>query len=230
MNESKPEWIMDVQEVNRVFPMPHEQVRALDRVSLQVLPGERLCITGPSGAGKSTLLNIMGGLDHPTGGRVFFRNTNLYACRTGARARIRAAHFGFVFQAYFLIPELSVLENVLLPAMNTEVRRGSLRAARERAMELIQSVGLDARTQHRPRELSGGEQQRVALARALMNDPELILADEPTGNLDSRTGGRILEILLQLSEDAGRTLVIVTHSAEVAAFCTREFKLDLPER
>lgn len=217
--------LMEVEAVTREFVMERQTVQALQEVSLKVMQGERLCITGNSGAGKSTLLNIMGGLDHPSSGRIRYDSTDVYALRSGQRARLRSEHFGFVFQAYYLLPELTVLENVLLPAMKL---KGYLRKRdpyTDRSKELIESVGLSDRAAHRPRELSGGEQQRVALARALMNDPKLILADEPTGNLDAQTGGRILEVLFNLSEQAGRTLVIVTHSQAVAEFCTRHIHL-----
>jgi len=217
--------LMTVDAVTREYAMEHNRVTALQEVSLKVMPGERLCITGASGAGKSTLLNIMGGLDHPSSGSVHYRETDVYALSSGKRARLRSEQLGFVFQAYYLLPELTVLENVLLPAMKLKGYMKAVSRYTEQARSLINSVGLSEREGHRPRELSGGEQQRIALARALMNDPQLILADEPTGNLDTDTGGRILDILFQLSEEGGRTLVIVTHSKEVAEFCTRHIHL-----
>ena len=219
------EALMTVENVTREYVMEHDTVQALDQVNLKVMSGERLCITGASGAGKSTLLNIMGGLDHPSSGTVRFQDTDVYALSSGKRARLRSEKMGFVFQAYYLLPELTVLENVLLPAMKLPGYLKKVGSYTAQARDLLQAVGLTERQDHRPRELSGGEQQRVALARALINQPQLILADEPTGNLDAETGGRILDILFELSETGGRTLVIVTHSQAVAEFCTRHIHL-----
>jgi ABC-type lipoprotein export system ATPase subunit len=217
--------LMTVNAVTRAYVMEHETVQALQQVNLKVMPGERLCITGASGAGKSTLLNIMGGLDHPSSGTVHYQETDMYTLSSGKRAKLRSEKMGFVFQAYYLLPELTVLENVLLPAMKLPGYLKNVGTYTSQAKELIQAVGLTDRREHRPRELSGGEQQRVALARALMNEPQLILADEPTGNLDAETGGRILDLLFELSEEAGRTLVIVTHSEAVAEICSRHIHL-----
>ena len=190
-------------------------------VSLAVEAGETVAITGKSGAGKSTLLHILGGLDRPTSGRVLFGGRDMYAAGERERSALRASQIGFVFQAYHLLPELTVRENVLLPALGLRgafLHGGKLRS---RAMELLGMVGLSERAGHRPNELSGGEQQRVALARALMNEPKLLLADEPTGNLDSQTGEEVLRLLFGLVAERGLTLLMVTHNDDVAARCSR---------
>ena len=192
------------------FKIPGQKpIEVLKGVNLSVRPGERVAIVGRSGAGKSTLLNILGGLLKPTSGTV-----------------TRPKNVGFVFQQYHLMPELTVLENVLLPAMRENGGRIPA-VARVRARELLAKVGLAERAAHLPAELSGGEQQRVALARALVTDPELVLADEPTGNLDAWTGAGILKILTELAADAQKfALVMVTHSPEAAAICDRVLTLE----
>ena len=190
-------------------------------VNLAVAEGESLAITGMSGAGKSTLLHVLGGLDRPDAGRVLFAGSDLATLREGERSRLRAREIGFVFQAYHLLPEMTILENVVLAGLN--VPGAWMRNARlhERAEHLLSTVGLSARMTHRPTELSGGEQQRAAIARALMNHPRLLLADEPTGNLDSTTGAGVLECLFDLRRQEGLTLVMVTHNDNVAARCDR---------
>ncbi len=197
------------------------RLEILRGVNLSVAEGESLAITGMSGAGKSTLLHLLGGLDRPDAGRVLFAGSDLATMREGARSRLRAREIGFVFQAYHLLPEMNILENVVLAGLNVPgawMRGAKLRA---RAEELLAQVGLSARMTHRPNELSGGEQQRVALARALMNHPRLLLADEPTGNLDSTTGAEVLACLFALREQERLTLVMVTHNEDVAARCDR---------
>ena len=176
-------------------------------VNFSVKPGEKVAIVGRSGAGKSTLLNILGGLERPTSGRV-----------------TRPGNVGFVFQRYHLMPELTVLENVLLPTMAASRRADGPRA--RRAADLLERVGLGGRLKHLPSELSGGEMQRVALARALVTEPELVLADEPTGNLDALTGSEILRVLQELSVGSSVALVLVTHSPEAAAICDRILTLE----
>ena len=217
--------LVEAVEVRRSFAMETRTLEVLRGVNLAVAEGESLAITGMSGAGKSTLLHVLGGLDRPTAGRVLYRGRDLYAAGDRERSAIRAQKIGFVFQAYHLLPELTVLENVLLPGLSaagTFLLGGKLRA---RAGELLGRVGLADRAQHRPNELSGGEQQRAALARALMNGPELLLADEPTGNLDSRTGEDVLRYLFDLAAEQKLTLVIVTHNEAVAARCRRHVVL-----
>ena len=217
--------LLQAENLVRSFAMGHRRLDVLRGVSIAVQAGETVAITGKSGAGKSTLLHILGGLDRPTSGRVLFDGRDVYAAGERERSAMRASRIGFVFQAYHLLPELTVRENVLLPALGLRgafLRGGRLRA---RAMELLEMVGLSARAAHRPNELSGGEQQRVALARALMNEPRLLLADEPTGNLDSRTGDDVLRLLFGLVADRGLTLLMVTHNDDVAARCSRTIVL-----
>ena len=194
-------------------------------VNLNVRPGETVAIVGISGAGKSTLLHVLGGLDHPAAGRVWIEGRDVYRLSESRRTALRAAVIGFVFQSYQLLPEMTVLENVLLPAMALGRVRSIGGDARVRACDLLAAVGLSDRLAHRPMELSGGEQQRVALARALMNDPQVILADEPTGNLDRGTGGEVLEYLFTLTRQRGHALVLVTHNETVARTCDRVWRL-----
>ncbi len=194
-------------------------------VSVAVAPGETVAIVGPSGAGKSTLLHALGGLDQPSLGRVIFKGRDLYALPARERTLIRAKSVGFVFQSFQLLPELDVLENVLLPTQTEWSMRRQAPGHRERAERLLDVVGLAQRRDHMPLELSGGEQQRVALARALMNEPELVLADEPTGNLDSVTGELILQALFALTHERHHTLILVTHNMELAGRCDRIIQL-----
>lgn len=216
---SKP--ILDVQDVHKSFRIVRTDLHILKGISLSVARGETLCIMGPSGAGKSTLLHIAGGLDRPSKGRILYEGRDIYALSAGQLNRYRGTQIGFVFQAYHLLPELDILENVMLPAMRTYIGRRPPAELRERAMNLLEQVGLTDRAHHRPMELSGGEQQRTAIARALMSEPEVVLADEPTGNLDSRTGDLVLQYLFALTKDQGHTLVLVTHNEAVAERCHR---------
>ena len=196
-------------DLKKKFKLPgQDPIWVLNGVNFSVKPGEKVAVIGRSGAGKSTLLNILGGLEKPTSGTV-----------------TRPSNIGFVFQQYHLMPELTVLENVRLPLM---AKRNAARAlvGEARAVELLEKVGLKDRMNHLPGELSGGEQQRVALCRALVTDPELVLADEPTGNLDAWTGAGILKILSELSASRTFALVMVTHSPEAAAVCDRVLTLD----
>ena len=197
-------------DLRKRFRLPGQKpIEVLKGVNLSVKPGEKVAIVGRSGAGKSTLLNILGGLEKPTSGTV-----------------TRPKNIGFVFQQYHLLPELTVVENVLLPTMAAAHRAGAA-CDRRRAVDLLTRVGLGGRLDHLPGELSGGEMQRVALARALVTDPELVLADEPTGNLDAWTGAGILKILTELTADASTfSLVMVTHSPEAAAICDRVLTLE----
>ena len=212
-------------DIRRSYAVGTRTLDVLRGVSLSIDAGESTAITGMSGAGKSTLLYILAGLDRPTSGRVLYRGRDLYAAGDGERSAIRAQKIGFVFQAYHLLPELTVLENVLLPGLSQHGAFLCGTALRARAEELLGRVGLAERSTHRPNELSGGEQQRVALARALMNGPELLLADEPTGNLDSKTGEDVLHYLFDLTAEQGLTLVIVTHNEAVAPRCHRHIAL-----
>ncbi|MBI1914910.1 MAG: ABC transporter ATP-binding protein [Planctomycetes bacterium] len=200
-------------------------LRGLD---LEVLPGEFLSIVGMSGSGKSTLLHLLGTLDRPDEGEVRFDGKRIDDLRADKRDRLRNETFGFIFQFYHLLPELTALENVLMPQMISHSVLGWLgrrRALRRRAEELMERVGLSHRLHHRPRELSGGEMQRAAIARALINRPRVLLADEPTGNLDEDTGREIVSLLHDLNRQDGLTIVMVTHNREIAAGTDRVVRL-----
>ncbi len=216
--------MLEATDLHKTYVLPHKRVDVLKGASLSVAKAERVAIIGRSGAGKSTLLHVLGGLDRPEAGEVRVDGESLYAVSQRKRTALRAARIGFVFQSYHLLPEMDVTENVMLPAM-TGVLGLSRPEMRRRALTLLGQVGLSDRATHMPLELSGGEQQRVALARALINEPALILADEPTGNLDRGTGGQILDLLFGLSRTRGSALVMVTHSPETAALCDRVVEL-----
>ena len=217
--------MLEVADIVKEYRLPGQKpIRVLDGVSFVVAAGEHVAIVGRSGAGKTTLLNILGGLDKPTAGDVRLGGESLFRGFGAARRRnrLRATKIGFIFQSYHLMPELDIVENVMLPSMTGRARVPSARA---RAKELLAKVGLGDRLKHLPAELSGGEQQRVALARALMCRPEIILADEPTGNLDALTGEEILKLLFEVNETP-IACVMVTHSAAAAARCDRVLRLD----
>ncbi|MEN3048613.1 MAG: ABC transporter ATP-binding protein [Candidatus Caldarchaeales archaeon] len=209
-------------DVHKVYDERRLKVHALRGVNLTVGQGESLAIMGPSGSGKSTLLNLMGLLDRPSSGKLLFRGTDVSKLSDDELSRIRGMEIGFIFQSYNLLPRLTALDNVML-AM-TFVDKVPPGERRERAVKLLEAVGLGHRVHHKAVELSGGEQQRVSIARALANDPSLLLADEPTGNLDSATGKQVLEIFRQLNEE-GRTLVIVTHNPEVTEYVGRVLRI-----
>ena len=220
------EAILRAEEVHKTYHIGKRAVEVLHGVTLTINRGETVSIMGASGAGKSTLMHILGGLDRPDAGDIFFEDTSLVKMNPARRAAFRAKRCGFIFQSYHLLPELDVRQNVILPSMAVgQTLLSAQNKSRARAEELLEKVGLAGRMDHRPMELSGGEQQRVAIARALMNDPDLILADEPTGNLDSHTGENILNNLFDLAQSAHRTLIIVTHNEEVARRCQRELVL-----
>jgi len=217
--------MLEVADIVKEYRLPGQKpIRVLDGVSFAVAAGEHVAVVGRSGAGKTTLLNILGGLDKPTSGDVRLGGESLFRGFGAARRRnrLRATKIGFIFQSYHLMPELDIVENVMLPSMTGRARVPSARA---RAKELLAKVGLGDRLKHLPAELSGGEQQRVALARALMCRPEIILADEPTGNLDALTGEEILKLLFEVNETP-IACVMVTHSAAAAARCDRVLRLD----
>ena len=219
--------ILNVSGLHKSYRLGASEVQVLRGASLSVQRGEFLAITGASGSGKSTLLHLMGALDVPDRGHVTFDGTELFTGSSAERDHLRNVHFGFVFQFYHLLPELSAMENVLLPAMVRYSIPAWLRGrsgCKARAQKLLEDMGLKGRLRHRPNELSGGELQRVAIARALINEPEVLLADEPTGNLDTRTGQGILELLQGLNRD-GQTVVMVTHDAKVAAAADRVISL-----
>lgn len=210
--------MLKTENLYKVYKDGKINLEVLKGINLEVKKGEILCIIGPSGAGKSTLLNLLGGLDRPAKGKVFFEGQDLYALSERKRARIRNKKIGFVFQFYHLLPEFSALENVMLPAVIDTI---SFSQAKERARELLWLVGLEERINHKPTQLSGGEQQRVAIARTLINDPDIILCDEPTGNLDSERGEQIAELLRNLNQEKGKTLVVVSHEEKIAKMANR---------
>lgn len=206
--------VIECQKVEKTYRDGMRELRILRGIDMTIREGEIMVISGPSGVGKSTLLHIIGTLDRPTGGDVFFRGEPLSKMGRRAVNRIRNEQVGFVFQFYHLLPEFTALENVMMPALCRGARRS---ACRERATQLLTKVGLAERMTHKPGQLSGGEQQRVAIARALFNGPSVVLADEPTGNLDENTGQEITELLWKLNESDHITLVIVTHDEQLAA-------------
>ncbi len=219
------EIILSAENLHKTYTLPHADVTVLRGASLDVRAGESAAVIGISGAGKSTLLHVLGGLDCPEAGIVRVGGEDLYGLRPRRRSRMQANQIGFVFQSYHLLPEMDLIENVMLPALALPVPLRPEGDMRERARSLLDSVGLGERERHTPLELSGGEQQRAALARALMNAPRLVLADEPTGNLDSETGSQVLELLFELTCSGGHALIMVTHNQSVAARCDRVLRL-----
>ena len=214
--------LLSARALTKTYTLGKRALEVLRGVDLTVTRGEILALRGASGAGKSTLLHLIGGLDTPNAGEIHFAGQNLAAFSEGELTHFRNRRVGFVFQSYYLLPELDALENVCLPA---RIARVPVARAVSRGRELLAWVGLKDRMDHKPYELSGGEQQRVAIARALINEPELLLADEPTGNLDSHTGGEIIELLKNLRAEKQTTLVIATHDANVAAHAERVVEL-----
>lgn len=215
--------IIELAGVVRTYRVGSESVEVLKGVDFQLAAGEWCAIFGASGSGKTTLLNLIGALERPDAGTIRVAGENISGFRRREAAKFRASRIGFVFQAYHLLPELTVLENVSLAARLAGV---PVSAARERAASLLEAVGLSHRLRHRPTELSGGEQQRAAIARALINDPELLLADEPTGNLDAKTGAGILELFQELrAARPERSIVMITHNRELAGMATRVAEL-----
>jgi putative ABC transport system ATP-binding protein len=207
--------------VGKQVSSPEGTLAILSGVSLAIARGETVAVMGASGAGKSTLLALLAGLDEPTSGEVRLAGKDLTRLDEDGRAAVRAGHVGFVFQSFHLVPSLTALENVMLPL--ELAGRGDARAA---ALEVLARVGLAERVGHYPRQLSGGEQQRVAIARAFVTRPDVLFADEPTGNLDATTGERIMELLFGLNAETGTTLVLVTHDRALAARCGRVIRLD----
>ncbi|NQU95971.1 MAG: ABC transporter ATP-binding protein [Candidatus Omnitrophica bacterium] len=197
--------------LNKTYFQGKAKIEAVKTASLEIFEKESVLIAGPSGAGKSTLLHLLGGLDQPSGGTLFFDGANFYKLSDKARSEIRNEKIGFVFQFYHLLPEFTILENVMLPALMKKRPRRSNHDIKKRAEKLLNLVGLGRRIGHRPRELSGGESQRAAIARALINFPAVLLCDEPTGNLDSKIGHGIIDCLWEMKEKENMALIIVTH-------------------
>jgi putative ABC transport system ATP-binding protein len=217
--------VIEVEGLSKVYPMGADVIYALSGVSFQVPAGAFVALMGPSGSGKSTLMHLLGCLDTPTNGRYRLNGRDVSHLSRRARAEVRNRRIGFVFQSFNLLPRLNTLENVMLPLFYRRQRRDSDHRSQKEAAEIaVQQVGLSDRLHHKPTELSGGQRQRVAIARALVTNPSLILADEPTGNLDSRTGADILDLLVALHEN-GRTIILVTHEAQVAARAQRVLQM-----
>lgn len=208
--------------LRKEFTEGASSLEVLKGVDLAIAPGERIAVVGPSGAGKTTLLQLLGGLDLPTAGQVMVRGQDLAGAGNADRGRIRNRYLGFVYQFHHLLPEFSALENVAMPLL---VRRLSFDQVRRRAADVLERVGLGARLDHKPGELSGGERQRVAVARAVVTEPAVVLADEPTGNLDRKTGELVLDLMLDLNRDAGASLVVVTHDPGIAARMGRVLRM-----
>jgi putative ABC transport system ATP-binding protein len=207
--------IIDVIDMTKYYNVGGQEVRALDGISFQIEKGEMVAITGPSGSGKSTLMHIIGCLDRPDGGQYILAGEDVSKLNSDRLAEIRNRRIGFVFQTFNLLPRLSALENVELPLLYA-----GLTQAKKRAADALDAVGLSGRSHHNPSQLSGGQRQRVAVARALITDPAILLADEPTGNLDTKTGDEILALFHALNKQ-GRTIIVVTHEPDIAAHCQR---------
>ena len=216
--------VLDVRNVSHGFTdQSGHRLSVLESLDLRINPGDSVAIIGPSGAGKSTLLSLLAGLDIPESGEILFQGEAFSGLSEDQRAAVRRGRIGFVFQSFQLLQGLTAVENVMLPL---ELTGMSVAQAKQRAMKWLERVGLGARTHHRPRMLSGGEQQRVALARAFVNEPALLFADEPTGNLDRRTGESVSELLFELNQETGTTLILVTHDERLASRCQRILSLE----
>jgi len=216
-----PKWIIDARNIVKVYQNGSEELKVLDNISFTVQENDFVATLGPSGSGKSTLLNILGCLDLPTSGQYFLDGIDVFKARDKQLAEIRNKKIGFVFQQFNLLPRLTVLQNVILPLLYRGVNEDEAVAS---AKEKLKQLGLDHRLDHRPSQLSGGEQQRVAIARAIIGNPRLILADEPTGNLDSKSRENVMEIFQELNEQ-GNTIVVITHDAEVAERAKKIFHI-----
>ena len=215
------EFMLATRDLSKQVNSPEGLLTILDTVNLQIAAGESVAIVGASGAGKSTLLALLAGLDEPSSGAVWLNGAELTALDEDGRAAVRARAVGFVFQSFHLLPSLTALENVMLP-----LELIGERDARKRATETLAQVGLAARARHYPRQLSGGEQQRVAIARAFVGRPAVLFADEPTGNLDTATGDKIIKLLFEFNAAAGTTLILVTHDSAIAERCSRIIHID----
>jgi putative ABC transport system ATP-binding protein len=212
--------IIQVENLQKTYTLGHNEVHAVRDVTFAVAEGEFVALTGPSGSGKSTLMHLLGCLDRPSAGRYFLQNRDVSVLSADEQAEVRNLYIGFVFQKFNLLPRITAVENVMLPLLY----RGRVKDAHTKATAALATVGLADRAHHRPAEMSGGQQQRVAIARALVTNPAVILADEPTGNLDSRTGAEVLDLLLNLAAD-GRTILVVTHDMSVASRAGRVLQM-----
>lgn len=223
MNQSQP--VLEVKSLLKTVHSPTGDLAIVHNINFAINAGESVAIIGTSGAGKSTLLGLLAGLDVASKGEVLLRGQNLFALSEDERAALRGEHMGFVFQSFQLLPTLTALENVMLPMELT----GQQQHAQSRARDILQRVGLGQRMDHYPRQLSGGEQQRVAIARAFAPQPQVLLADEPTGNLDNQTGETIIDLLFELNREKQTTLVLVTHDEKLAARCQRRLRMTAGE-
>lgn len=214
--------ILTVSNLTREFKSGSKILTVVNDINFEIEEGTTCAIVGPSGSGKTTLLGLCAGLDRPTSGEVILKGVNLNPLNEDERASVRNLHVGFVFQTFQLVPTLTAIENVMVPL---ELRGEATKAVRERAKQLLEEVGLGDRTHHYPTQLSGGEQQRVAIARAFINEPKILFADEPTGNLDTETGEYIEKLIFDLNEKQETTLVVVTHDLELADKCDRIIKI-----
>lgn len=210
--------IIRIRDVKKIYQMGSEAIRAVDGVSLNIHQGEVCCLLGKSGSGKSTLLNLMAGLEKPTEGRIIFHKKHMERMDEDQLANFRREYVGFVFQSYNLLPTLTALENVALPLI---FRGVSVKERNEKAMEMLEAVGLGNRAGHKPFEMSGGQQQRVSIARAFVNEPPVIFADEPTGNLDTKTTYEMMDLITGMAKKNNQTLIIVTHDLELAEYADR---------
>lgn len=213
--------VVELNQVSKTYKMDNVEVQALKGVNLKIVKGEFVAIMGPSGSGKSTLLHMIGCLDRPTSGKIYLDGIDVLKLSDSELARLRGKKIGFVFQFFYLYPTLTARENVELPMMIVEQDK---KIREKRALNLLKVVGLEHRAEHLPSQLSGGERQRVAIARALANDPSLLLADEPTGNLDSKSGREIMELFVKLNKE-GKTIIIVTHDENIASYAERIIKI-----
>jgi putative ABC transport system ATP-binding protein len=214
--------ILQVKNLTREFKSGSNILTVVNDISFEIKEGTSCAIVGPSGSGKTTLLGLCAGLDHPTSGEVILRDVSFNPLSEDERAEVRNQHVGFVFQTFQLVPTLTAIENVMVPL---ELRGRSSSEVRDRARQLLEEVGLGDRTHHYPTQLSGGEQQRVAIARAFINEPKILFADEPTGNLDTETGDHIEQLIFDLNEKQQTTLVLVTHDPELAKKCDRTIRI-----
>ena len=218
--------MLELIDVHKSYPAASGNVPVLSGINLTVEPEQTVSIVGPSGSGKTTLLNLMGGLDKPTSGKILLNQKNLDSLQNGELARLRNRRVGFVFQLHYLLAQCTVLENVLLPTLATRQSDPEKKQARKRAMDLLERTQMTRYAESRPGQLSGGQRQRVAVVRALINRPDILLADEPTGSLDADTAGQLTDLLLELNQSESVALVIATHSRKLARKTQRQFNLD----